>query len=61
MKKPEDYTINARFVLIVDKNIKAESMEDALAKARELPVFDFVTNYNVIMDWQDFELIGVMK
>jgi hypothetical protein len=42
-KKQQSYTVQARIVVEGDLEVRAESLDEALAKAKELKLDDFIT------------------
>jgi len=56
-----NFSVESKFEISVMKTIEAESMEDALEKAKTLRVPDFVSFNGDWMDGDNIEIITVMK
>ena len=61
--KLQTFTIEARAEVSSSIEIEARDWDDALAKAKELNVPDFFkpTWGDVFNDWNNFEIIGMLK
>jgi len=59
-KKVKSFIVAARLNIECDTEIKAESLEDAIAQARKLSECDFVTIHGDYMDG-DMDVTGVFE
>ena len=60
MKKLDAYTVMVKLKIECDLSIQAESLEDAIAKARDLHEDDFITTRGNLLD-SDLHINGVFE
>uniref|UniRef100_A0A6M3IHH1 Uncharacterized protein n=1 Tax=viral metagenome TaxID=1070528 RepID=A0A6M3IHH1_9ZZZZ len=59
--KTESYTVLARMTIDCEVDIMAESLEDAISKARELKEGDFLEFKGGFNNSEGFEIMGLSK